>query len=74
MGGVSDLQRRTPNRVSRKQREQRAFQLLVGGSVLGAVAVVGILLALFTSFGAGLPILAGILAVVCFVLFRRQVS
>jgi hypothetical protein len=71
---MSDLERRSGSRPSRRQREQRAFNLVVAGGVLGLVAVVTGLLALFTSFGWGIPILAAVLAVLCIVLFRRTVS
>ena len=71
---MSDLQRRSGSRPSRRQREQRAFTLVMAGGVLGLVAVVTGLLALFTSFGWGIPILAAVLAVLCIVLFRRTVS
>ena len=71
---MSDLERRSGSRPSRRQREQRAFNLVVAGGVFGLVAVVTGLLALFTSFGWGIPILAAVLAVLCAVLFRRTVS
>jgi hypothetical protein len=71
---MSDLQRRSGSRPSRRKREQRAFTLVVAGGIFGLVAVVTGLLALFTSFGWGLPILAAVLAVLCIVLFRRTVS
>lgn len=71
---MSDLERRTGSRPSRRRREQRAFNLVVAGGVFGLVAVVTGLLALFTSFGWGIPILAAVLAVLCIVLFRRTVS
>jgi len=71
---MSDLERRSGSRPSRRQREQRAFTLVMAGGVLGLVAVVTGLLALFTSFGWGIPILAAVLAVLCIVLFRRTVS
>jgi len=38
------------------------------------VAVVGMVVAILTPLGASLPILAAVLAVVCFVLFRRTVG
>jgi hypothetical protein len=38
------------------------------------VGVVGLVLAIVTSFGAGLPILALVLAAVCFWLLRRTIS
>jgi hypothetical protein len=71
---VSNIEPRSPKRLSRKQRETRAFQLLVAGSALGGVAVIGLLLAVIDVVGAGIPILAGILAVICFMLFRRSVG
>jgi uncharacterized membrane protein YgaE (UPF0421/DUF939 family) len=70
---MSDLERRSGSRPSRRQREQRAYTLVMAGGVFGLVAVVTGLLALFTSFGWGIPVLAAILAVVCVLLFRRAV-
>jgi uncharacterized membrane protein YgaE (UPF0421/DUF939 family) len=70
---MSDLERRSGSRPSRRKREQRAYNLAMAGGVLGLVAVVTGLLALFSSFGWGIPILAAILAVVCVLLFRRMV-
>ena len=60
--------------MNRSQREKRAYQLVVAGGVSATVAVVGLVLAIFTSFGAGLPIIAAIVAAVCFVMFRRLVG
>ena len=71
---MSDLERRSGSRPSRRRREQRAFTLVMAGGVLGLIAVITGLLALFTSFGWGIPILAAVLAVLCVVLFRRTVS
>jgi hypothetical protein len=70
---MSDLERRSGSRPSRRRREQRAYTLVMAGGVFGLVAVVTGLLALFTSFGWGIPVLAAILAVVCILLFRRAV-
>jgi hypothetical protein len=70
---MSDLERRSGSRPPRRKREQRAYNLVMAGGVLGLVAVVTGLLALFTGFGWGIPILAAILAVVCVLLFRRMV-
>jgi hypothetical protein len=71
---VSNLEPRSGRRVSRKERETRAFQLIVAGGVAGTVAVVGFVLSLVGIIGAGLPVLAAIIAVVCFVMFRRAVG
>jgi membrane protein implicated in regulation of membrane protease activity len=70
---MSDLERRSGSRPPRRRREQRAYNLVMAGGVFGLVAVVTGLLALFTSFGWGIPILAAILAVICSLLFRRAV-
>ena len=70
---MSDLERRSGSRPSRRARERRAYNLVVAGSVLGVVFVVGALLAILTSFPWSIPIIAAILAVVCALLFRRTV-
>ena len=74
MKGMSDLERRGGSRLTRKQREQRAYRLVLAGGTLGLLGAVGLVLAILTSFSAGLPILALVLAAVCFWLFRRTVN
>jgi len=71
---VSSLEPRSPKRVSRKDREARAFRLVVAGSGFGAIAAVGFVLAVLGIGSFGIPLLAGVVAVVCLVLFRRSVS
>ena len=71
--GMSDLERRSGSRPSRRQREKRAYNLAVAGGVLTLVFVVGALLAILTSFSWTIPILAAILAVICALLFRRTI-
>jgi hypothetical protein len=70
---MSDIERRGSSRLTRKQREQRAFRLVLATSAFGLVGTVGLLLAILTSFGAGLPILALIIAAICFAILRRTV-
>jgi hypothetical protein len=70
---MSDLERRSGSRPSRRQRERRAYNLVMAGSVLGLVFVVGAVLAIVGVIGWSIPILAAILAVVCALLFRRTV-
>jgi hypothetical protein len=70
---MSDIQR-SPSRVPRRSREQRAYRLVVAGGALGAIAVVGFVLAIFGVVGAGIPLIAAVLAVICVVLFRRAVG
>lgn len=71
---MSSLEPRSPKRVSRKDRETRAFQLVVAGSVFGAIAAIGLVLAVVGVVGFGIPLLSGIVAVICLVLFRRSVG
>lgn len=71
---MADLERSTGRRLTRRQREQRAYQLTLATGGLAVVAVVGIVLAAIGVVGAGLPILAAVLAVLCFVLLRRTVG
>jgi hypothetical protein len=70
---MSDLERRSGSRPSRRQREQRAYNLVLAGGALAVVFAVTALLAIFGVMGWSIPILAAILAVVCGLLFRRAV-
>jgi uncharacterized membrane protein YkgB len=70
---MSDLERRSGSRPSRRAREQRAYNLVMASGVLGIVFVVGTILAILNVIGGTIPVLAAILAVVCFLLFRRAV-
>jgi hypothetical protein len=63
---MSGLEPRTPRAV----RERRAYNLVVVGGVASVAFVVGALLALFDVIGMGIPLIALIVAVVCFVMFR----
>ena len=70
---MADLERRggyTPRRV----REQRAYTLVMVGGAAGLLGVAGLVVAMVSSFGAGIPILLLIVAAVCFFIFRRTVS
>ena len=70
---MADLQKRgtyTPRRA----REQRAYRLVVGGSVAGAVGVVTLVLAIAGIMSAAIPIIALIVAALCVVAFRATVS
>ena len=70
---MNDLERRG-SYVPRRTREQRAYRLVVAGGTLGAVALVGFVLAIAGVIGWGIPILVLVLAAVCGLLFRRAVS
>jgi putative flippase GtrA len=70
---MSDLSRR-PSYTPRRTREQRAYRLVVVGGVAGAVAVVGLVLAIAGVIGLGIPLIAAIVAIVALLLFRSTVS
>jgi putative flippase GtrA len=70
---VADIEKRgryTPRRA----REQRAYRLIVTGGVAGAVGVVTLVLAVAGVIGAGIPVIALIVAAICLVLFRQAVG
>jgi uncharacterized membrane protein YgaE (UPF0421/DUF939 family) len=71
---MADLERRPGRRPTRRTREQRAYRLAVIGTGGAVVAVVGLVLALITSFPPELFVLGLIVAVTCFFLFRRNVG
>jgi predicted MFS family arabinose efflux permease len=70
---MSDLEPRSGSRLSRRQREQRAYNLVLAGGTLAVVFAVTAVLAVLGIMGWSIPILAAILAVVCGLLFRRTV-
>jgi putative flippase GtrA len=60
--------------LTRRQRERRAFQLVSVGGTASAVAVVTLVLAIAGVMGAGVFVIATIVAIACFLLFRRTVG
>jgi ABC-type bacteriocin/lantibiotic exporter with double-glycine peptidase domain len=70
---MSDLERRSGSRPTRRQREQRAYNLVLAGGALTVVFAVTAVLAVLGLMGWSIPVLAAILAVVCGLLFRRTV-
>jgi putative flippase GtrA len=70
---VADIQKRG-NYTPRRQRERRAYQLVVVGGAAGVIGVGGLVLAVVGAIGAGLPVIALIVAVICAVMFRRMVN
>jgi len=65
---------RSGGRLSRRQRERRAYQLTLATGALAVAGVVGLVLALVDVIGAGLPIIALVLAALCFFLLRRTLG
>jgi amino acid transporter len=56
--------------VPRAARERRAMQLVTVGGIAAVVGVVGLILAIAGAMGAGIPIIALIVAAVCIAMFR----
>ena len=71
---MSDLTPSGGGPPSRRDRERRAYRLVLIGGAAGAVAVVGAVLAILGVIGFFEPVLAAIVAAVCALLFRRTVS
>lgn len=71
---MSDLSRRPGNRLGRRERVDRAYQLTLAGGTASAVFVVTAVLAVVGILGWGLPVISLIVAIVCLMLFRRAVS
>ncbi len=67
---MSNLDRRR-GYTPRRAREQRAYRLVVTGGAAGALGVIGIVFAIVGVIGATLPIIALIVAAICFFLFQR---
>jgi len=70
---MSDLERRSGSRPSRRKREQRAYNLVLVGGTAAVVFVVTALLAIVGILGWTVPILAAIIAVLTGLIFRRTV-
>ncbi len=70
---MSNIQKRG-SYTPRRAREQRAYRLVVTGGVAGTVGVVGLLLSFAGVIGAGIPIIAIVVAIVCLVMFRSMTS
>ncbi len=68
---MSDIERRRGSGLTRKQREERAYKLVLATGAAGAVAVVTAILAAIDLIGTNIPVLAAILAVIFFVMLRR---
>ncbi|HEY2159795.1 MAG TPA: hypothetical protein VGH24_00675 [Solirubrobacteraceae bacterium] len=58
----------------RRTRERKAYRLVVGGSTAGVIGVAGIVLSVVGVISAFWPIIALIVAALCYVGFQRTVS
>jgi hypothetical protein len=70
-GLVSNIEKRG-NHTPRRAREQRAYRLVLAGTVTGALGVAGLVLSVFGVIGAGWPIILIIIAAVCGLMFRNM--
>lgn len=71
---MSGLEPRSGGRMTRRQRERRAYQLTLATGATGLAAVVGVVLAVFDVIGLGLPLLLIVLAVVLGLMLRRTLG
>ena len=71
---MGDLTPGSGGRLSRRTREQRAYRLVVAGGTAGLAAVVGVVLTIAGVVTVAIPVLAGVVAAICALLFRRTVS
>ena len=67
---MSNLDRRS-SYTPRRAREQRAYRMVVVGGTAGAIGVVTLVLAIFTSFPGTIPVIAFIVAAICVFGFLR---
>jgi UPF0716 family protein affecting phage T7 exclusion len=68
---VSDLERRGGSRLTRNQREQRAYRLVIVTGGLTVASIAAFVLAIAGVLGSGPVVLLAILAAVAGLLLRR---
>jgi hypothetical protein len=71
---MSDLEPRRRGDVSRRQREQRAYTLVLATGGLAVITVVLVILAVFTSMGLGPAVVTALLAGGSGVWLKRTLS
>jgi ABC-type nickel/cobalt efflux system permease component RcnA len=71
---MADLEPRNRSALSRRQREQRAYYLVLATGGLAVLAVVLVVLAIVGVTGLGPAVLAAVLAVLCGLALRRVVA
>jgi hypothetical protein len=62
---------RRPSYTPRRKREQRAYMATMVGGTAALVTVVTAILAILTSFTWTIPILAAIVTLICWFVFRN---
>jgi hypothetical protein len=68
---VSDLERRSSSRLTRRQREQRAYRLVLATGGFGVLFVAALVLSIVGLIGGGWAVLFAVLAVLAGVMLRR---
>jgi hypothetical protein len=68
---MSDLERRPGSSPSRRQREQRAYRLVLATGAFGALFAAALVLAIVGVVGGSWAVLFAVLAVVCGLLLRQ---
>ena len=69
---MSDIERRsTGSRPSRRQREQRAYRLVLATGTFTTLFVAALVLSILGVLGGGWAVLLAVLAVLCGVLLRQ---
>ena len=71
---MSGLEPRSGGRLTRRERERRAYRLTLATGATGVAAVAAVVLALLDVIGAGLPLLLVVLAVVLGLMLRRTLG
>jgi hypothetical protein len=68
---VSDLERRSSSRPSRRQREQRAYRLVLATGGFGVLFLAALVLSIFGLVSGGWAVLFAVLAALAGVMLRR---
>ena len=68
---MSDLERRSSSRLTRRQREQRAYRLVLATGGFGVLFVAALVLSVVGVVGGGWAVLFAVLAVLAGVMLRR---
>jgi hypothetical protein len=64
-------ERRSGSRLSRREREQRAYRLVLATGTFGVLFVAAVILSIAGILGSGWAVLLAILAVLCGLALRR---
>jgi hypothetical protein len=71
---MSDLERRSGSRPSRRHREQRAYRLVLASGGFGVLAVAALVLAIANVVSGAWFVILAVLAVVSAVMLRRTLK